>query len=288
MYADVFEFNGIKSSDLGYYIVGFDGFSNDGVGMAGNEVTFSNSKPSNSYSWNFHGSKYENPLTASFQIGKFDCGIDKDKNYELSQQDCAFLLRWLVRTDGYKFLRFFQGGYEGCENTFFRVQNKLQWIRVQGAIVGAQIDVTCDAPFGYSDVQIYEVSCSNGSSFAIYNDSDTAGALYFDETDILMTSDAQNLQIKNNLDALYSPTIQYVTQLKNCKNGEHITIANHMIETSKNIGHTRENINNDFNFKYPRLINFSDINETRKNIFTVTGGSCRLSFSYRTIRSVLP
>ena len=275
MYADVFEFNGIKSSDLGYYIVGFDGFSNDGVGTAGNEVTFSTSKPSNSYSWNFHGSKYENPLTASFQIGKFDCGIDKDKNYELSQQDCAFLLRWLVRTDGYKFLRFFQGGYEGCENTFFRVQNKLQWIRVQGAIVGAQIDVTCDAPVGYSDVQIY-------------NDSDTAGALYFDETDILMTSDAQNLQIKNNLDALYSPTIQYVTQLKNCKNGEHITIANHMIETSKNTGHTRENFNNDFNFKYPRLINFSDINETRKNIFTVTGGSCRLSFSYRTIRSVLP
>ena len=74
MYADVFEFNGIKSSDLGYYIVGFDGFSNDGVGTAGNEVTFSTSKPSNSYSWNFHGSKYENPLTASFQIGKFDCG----------------------------------------------------------------------------------------------------------------------------------------------------------------------------------------------------------------------
>ena len=288
MYADVFEFNGIKSSDLGYYIVGFDGFSNDGVGTAGNEITFTTSKPSNSYSWNFHGSKYESPLTTSFQIGKFSCGIDKDKNYELSQQDCAFLLRWLVRTDGYKFLRFFQGEYEGYENTFFRVQNKLQWIRVQGAIVGAQIDVTCDAPSGYSDVQIFEASCSNGSSFTIYNDSDKAGALYFDETDILMTSDAQNLQIKNNLDALYSPTIQYVTQLKNCKNGEHITIANHMIETSKNAGHTRESINNDFNFKYPRLINFSELNETRKNIFTVTGGSCRLSFSYRTIRSVLP
>lgn len=288
MYADIFEFNGIKSSDLGYYIAGFDGFSNDGVGATGNDVTFSTSKPANSYSWNFHGSKYENPLTASFQIGKFNCGVDKDRNYELSQQDCAFLLRWLVRTDGYKILRFFQGGYEGYENTFFKAQNKLQWVRYGGKIVGAQVDIACDAPFGYSDVQTFEVPCSDGNSFTIYNDSDKTGALYFDEIDILMASDASNLVITNSLDALYSPTIQYKTQINNCKNGEHITIANHMIGTNKNTVHTRENINNDFNFKYPRLVNLSGLEETRKNIFTVTGGNCRLVFNYRTIRSVIP
>lgn len=288
MYADIFEFNGIKSSEPGYYIVNFDGFSNDGVGMAGNEVTFSASKPAASYTWNFHGSKHESPLTVSFQIGKFDCGMDKDKNYGLSQQDCAFLLRWLVRTDGYRFLRFFQGGYEGYENTFFRVQNKLQWIRYGGVIVGAQIDATCDAPFGYSGLQSFETSCGDGGSFTIYNDSDKTGALYFDEMDILMTSDAKNLQIKNNLDVVYSPTTQYTTRINNCKNGEHITIANHMIATNRNTVHTRENINNDFNFKYPRLINMSGLMETRKNIYTVTGGSCHLSFNYRTIRSVLP
>lgn len=287
MYADIFEFNGIKSSDLGYYIANFDGFSNDGVGLAGNEITFATSKPSNSYKWNFHGSKYENPMTTNFQIFKLNCDFNKE-NYELSQQDCAFLLRWLVRTDGYKLLRFFQGGYEGYETTFFKVQNKLQWIRADGKIVGAQIDSTCDAPFGYSDIQTFEVSCNNGSSFTIYDDSDKTGALYFNEIDILMTSDAANFQMINNLDALYSPTVQYITKINNCKNGEHITIANHMITTNKNTVHTRENINSDFNFKYPRLINVSDLTETRKNIFTVTGGSCRLSFSYRTIRSVLP
>lgn len=123
--------------------------------------------------------------------------------------------------------------------------------------------------------------------FTIYDGSDKTGALYFDEIDILLASDAKNLQIKNSLDALYSPTIQYTTQINNCKNGEHITIANHMIATNRNTVHTRENINNDFNFKYPRLINMSDLKEIRKNIYTVTGGSCRLSFNYRTIRSVL-
>lgn len=288
MYANIFEFNGIKSSELGYYIVNFDGFSNDGVGAAGNEITFSTSKPANSYQWNFHGSKYETPLTMSFQIGKFDCSIDKGRNYELSQQDCAFLLRWLVRNDGYKFLRFLQGGYEGYESTYFHAQNSLQWIRVAETIVGAQINVTCDAPFGYSDIQTFEVSCNDGDSFTIYNDSDKTGALYFDEIDIVMSSDAKNLQIKNSMDRIYSPTIPYATQITNCKNGEHITIANHMIATNKNTVHTRESINNDFNFKYPRLINISDLSETRNNIYTVTGGNCHLSFHYRTIRSVLP
>ncbi|RKI44300.1 hypothetical protein D7V86_03375 [bacterium D16-51] len=288
MYADSFEFNGIKSSDIGYYIMNFDGFSNDGVGTAGNEITFTTSKPPNTSRWNFHGSKYENPLTASFQIGKFDCQKNRDRNYELSQQDCAFLIRWLVRSDGYKLLRFLLDGYKEYEHTYFRTQNTLQWIRNSGMIVGAQLDITCDAPFGYSDMQVFETSCSNGGSFTIYDDSDRPGALYFDEIDIVMASDAANLQIQNSLDALYSPTIQYTTQIKNCKNGEHITIASHMISTSKNTSHTRENINNDFNFKYPRLINFSETNETRKNTYTVSGGSCRLSFSYRTIRSVLP
>lgn len=288
MYANTFEFNGINSKDLGYYIANFDNFSNDGVGVAGNEITFTTSKPANTYKWNFHGSKYESPLQTSFQIGKFDCSVYRDRNYELSQQDCAFLLRWLVRTDGYKPIRFFQGGYEGYENTFFFVQNKLQWIRVAGTIVGAQIDVTCNAPFGFSDIQTFEASCNDGDSFIIYNDSDKTGALYYDEMDILLTSDANRLQITNSMDSIYSPTIQYNTIITNCKNGEHINISNNQIYTSMNSVHTKGNISNDFNFKYPRLINFSDLTENRKNVYTVTGGSCNLSFNYRTIRTVMP
>ena len=34
MYCDFFEFNGINLKDLGYHIVNFDSFSNDGVGVA--------------------------------------------------------------------------------------------------------------------------------------------------------------------------------------------------------------------------------------------------------------
>lgn len=286
MYCDLFEFNGIKSDEVGsgYCIMSFEGFNNDGVVSAGNEITFSLGKPSSSTKWNFHGNSYQNQLSTSFQIGKINCnGAAED--YELSQQDCAFLLRWLQRSDGFKYLRFLQDEYE---NTFFNCQIKLSWVRMCGKIYGAQCDVTCDAPFGYSDQQTFEASCSNGTTFTIYDDSDRMGAIYFDSIDILCNQNISELTIINSMDSIYSPTVQYMTKIKNCKNGEHITIANNTIKSTHESSHTKGNINEDFNFKYPRLINTSDINELRRNVFTVTGGNCSLSFSYRTVRSVMP
>lgn len=289
MYCDLFEFNGIKSDEVGagYCIMNFDGFNNDGVVSAGNEITFSLGKPSSSTKWNFHGNSYQNQLSTSFQIGKIVCSGSAE-DYEFSQQDCAFLLRWLQRSDGFKYLRFLQGGYEGYENTFFNCQIKLSWIRICGKIYGAQCDVTCDAPFGYSDQQTFEVSCNNGTTFTIYDDSDRMGATYFDTVDIIVRENISTLKIINSMDSIYSPTITYETKIFNCKNGEHITIANNTIQSTMEGYHTRGNINEDFNFRYPRLINTSDINELRQNNFTVSGGRCDISFSYRTVRSVMP
>ena len=285
MYADLFEFNGIKSDEVGvgYCIMNFDGFNNDGVISAGNEITFSSSKPTNSTKWNFNGSLYENQLTTSFQIGKLICQGNQD-DHEFSRHDCAFLLRWLQRSDGYKYLRFLQDEYE---NTFFNCQIKLSWVKIKGKIYGAQCDVTCDAPFGYSEPKTYEVSCNSGDTFIIYDDSDRMGSIYFDETNINIKEDISEFRLTNSMDALYSPTIEYITKIKNCKNGEFITIANNTIRSTSEGLHSKGNINNDFNFKYPRLINTSDLNELRRNEYTVNG-KCDLSFSYRTIRSVMP
>lgn len=290
MYATTFEFNGIKSEDVGFYIMNFDGFSNDGVGVAGNEITFNISKPTNAKTWNFHGSKYETQLSFNFQIGKIDCN---NKGYQLSDGECAFLLRWLVRSDGYRFLRIFQ---QGSEDIYFNAQITLQWIRIRGEIVGAELAVTCDAPYGYSDIQNYEVTCTDGDSFQIYNDSDEVGAILFDEINILMTSDAKVLQISNDMENLYYPYVPYIITISNCTAGEHIVMANRQIVTNQ----SSHNIIDDFNLNYPRLINLSDstsynannnyatYQENRINTYTVTGGSCHLFFSYRTIRSVLP
>lgn len=291
MYATTFEFDGIKSEDVGFYILNFDGFSNDGVGVAGNEITFNISKPPNLKKWNFHGSKYETQLTFDLQIGKINC--KNNKCSKLSNGECDFLLRWLVRSDGYKFLRIYQNEFE---DTYFNAQITLQWIRIQGKIVGAQLSVTCDAPFGYSAMKNYEIECADGGSFQIYNDSDEVGAIIFDEVNILMTSDAKKLQIKNDMEALYSPLVEYTTVINNLKQGENIIIANRQIATNQ----SSHNIIDDFNLKYPRLIylssstaynknnNYPTYQENRINTYTVTGGSCHLLFNYRTTKKVLP
>lgn len=277
MYAMTFEFNGIKSDDVGFYILNYDGFSNGGVGYTGNEVTFQTFQSANSKKKIYTGCKFEEPLKFTMQIGKYE---PYDGNYEITAQECAFLLRWLVRSDGYRYMRILQKGYE---NIYLNCKNTLQWFRTQdGRIVGAQLDVECDAPFGYSKQQSFEIECADGDSFEIYDDGDEIGAIVFDECNILMTSDARELVISNSMDEIYSPIIQYKTKIQFCENGENISIANGQIASS-----TRNDIARYFNYKPPRLINTSEMLENRINTYTVTGGSCYLFFSYRTIRKAI-
>ena len=289
MYATVFEFNGIKSSDLGIYILNFDGFSNSGT-ISGSHYTFNTSKPAGSCMWNFHGAKAETPLERTYQIGKLNC--DNQLNYEFTREEFAFLQSWLERNDGYKPIRFLQEGYE---HTWFFCQLQLDYIYLGGGqLVGAEIKMTCNAPYGYSDVQNFEIECKENDSFKIYNDSDKTGSIVIDEVNIKCTSDADSLVISNSLEEIYCLNGSYKTIIKNCSNGEVIVIANRQIQTNMENSHTNANIMDDFNFCYLRLINLSNplssqenTFENRMNTFTVTGGSCHLFFSYRTIRTVM-
>lgn len=302
-----FEFNGIKSADLGIYILNFDGFSQEGVLDTGGEIVFNTSKPAMSDRWNFHGYSVENPLTTSFQIGKWECNQSFMRSF--TREEYAFLKSWLERKDGYRFLRIFKPGYE---DTYFNCQIIIKPIQYNDETLGAELSVKCDARYGYSGIQTYETECTNGGSFSIYNDSDDTGALVFDRTEILLTSDATELKIINNLDTVYSST-PYATIICNCVRGEWIQIANRQIlvestnYTTQSLKHNNETIANDFNYKYPRLIHLADspinvstilkasnspstslgYNENRINKFTITGGSCKLAFTYRTIRTVI-
>ena len=270
---DAFEFDGIKSSDYGIYILNFDGFSNDGT-VTGSHYTFNTSKPASLDRWNYHGSKIENPLERQFQIGKINCS---NESFGFTREEYAFLQNWLERKDGYHYLRFLQDGYE---HTYFKCQLTLDYIFIGSQLVGAEVNMTCDAPYGYSDVQNFEIDCNDGDKFQIYNDTDRFGALLFDEVNINCTSDATTLSIKNDMDNKYTLNQNYITNISNCVQDEIIVISNRQIQTSK----SKHNIIDDFNFKFPRLIYLPN---QRVNTFTITGGSCHLFFSYRTIRTVI-
>lgn len=243
-------------------------------------------------------------MTLHFQIGK-DPAVASDM--EFSRAELAFLKSWLERRDGYHFLRFFQKDYE---DTYFYCQIHVEWIRVTGRIVGAELSATCNAPYGYSGIQGMDVNLQNGDSFIVYNDSDEQGGLEIDQVEIGLENAADcTLTLTNHLENKYSLTGgtdgSHTTIIQHCNGNEHIIIdgLHHSITTS-NTQHTNGSICEDFNFCYPRLINISTnlplvnyipsndnyhaYDENRINRFTVTGAPCHVTFAYRTIRSVMP
>lgn len=304
MYAESFEFNGVDCRDVGICMMDFDGFNNDGVASLGDEVSFISTRAAHSDRLHFHGYNREQTMTLHFQIGK-DPAVASDM--EFSRAELAFLKSWLERRDGYHFLRFFQKDYE---DTYFYCQIHVEWIRVTGRIVGAELSATCNAPYGYSGIQGMDVNLQNGDSFIVYNDSDEQGGLEIDQVEIGLENAADcTLTLTNHLENKYSLTGgtdgSHTTIIQHCNGNEHIIIdgLHHSITTS-NTQHTNGSICEDFNFCYPRLINISTnlplvnyipsndnyhaYDENRINRFTVTGAPCHVTFAYRTIRSVMP
>ena len=164
MVATDFEFNGVKASDVNLAIVDFDSPSREGVVSSGGKTTFNTSKPANSKKWNFHGSHYEEQLSFSFQVGRINLNRRPQEVLPATSYEKAYYMRWLCRKDGYKYLRFLQNGYE---NIFYNAKIDLEWIDYGGCTYGAELTVTCDAPFGYSPLQSYEARVPSGNSFTI-------------------------------------------------------------------------------------------------------------------------
>ncbi len=292
MIATDFEFNGIKASDVNLIIVNFGGPSREGVVSSGSKITFNSSKAINSKKWNFHGSHYEEQLAFTFQVARINLHKLPQETLPVTSYEKAYYINWLCRKDGYKYLRFFENGYE---NIFYNAKIELEWIEYGGCTYGAELSVTCDSPFGYSPLQSFETSVSSGGSFTIYNDSDETGSVIPQLTEIEILSDG-DFRLSNSISPLYianytEPSDDVV--IKGCKRGEIITIKGDTKQIATNL--VTHNIANSFNYIYPHIINLDELypegTETpksvsmlRKNIFTLSGCSANINMAYRTVR----
>ncbi len=259
---------------------------------SGGKTTFNTSKPANSRKWNFHGSHYEEQLSFSFQVGRINLNRRPQEVLPATSYEKAYYMRWLCRKDGYKYLRFLQNGYE---NIFYNAKIDLEWIDYGGCTYGAELTVTCDAPFGYSPLQSYEARVPSGNSFTIYNDSDETGALIPRLVEIEILNDG-DFRLANSLDPLLM--VNYLglsgdTVIRGCKKGETITINGVTKQIATNL--PSHDIANSFNYVYPRLINLDEvypsglstgksISSLRKNVFTLSGCSAAINMAYRTAR----
>lgn len=283
MLATHFEFNGISSRDAGIKIVSIDD-SQNGTYASNNKIEYKTSKPSVGSRWNMHGFHYENPISFSFQIAK--CSME-----EFTPAEQAYYKRWLERTDGYRYLRFLAQGYG---HIYYHCALQLQWYGIAGRCVGATVQVTCDSPWAYSDLQTYEATVGSGDSFLLYNDADGIGQTDMDLIEIQALEDG-DIDISSDRYADYLP--EHLTPLSHmritgCKSGEVIVIngITRQIASSKE----HESLADDYSYSPICLINLDEqiranqgndyTEQKRQNIFQNNGVPCHINLAYRTSR----
>ena len=274
MMATDFEFNGVKLTDVNWRIVSF-GNNDDNEVAGGGEVTFNTSKAINGKRWNYVGRKYETQYSFSVQIMKFKCHGEIE---DISPREQAFIHSWLVRSDGYKWFRFM---FDGYEDVYYNAQVALQWYKIGGKIIGATLTLTCDAEWGYSDIQTADIETNN--SFNLYNDSDDLGYIIPDEMEIGILSDG-DLEISNNLESIYSMGTYSNMRINNCKSGENIIVSGITKQIYTNNATHEKTIVDDYNYKPIRLINMDNM---RRNIIAVSGCNATVHLTYRTVRKVV-
>lgn len=275
MTATEFEFDGIKSSVYGLYICSFDGAKN-GVSSVGNEVTMNTIKTPRGNRFIKTSSTYETPLSFTFQVMKFNCnsGIE-----EISPRELARIMRWLVRSDNYHYLRFEQSEWE---NIFYNCYLKVQKYEIAGQIVGLEIEATCDAPWGYSERKEHHLDFALKNEYSIHNYSDEDGGILPDLVTVQCRTNC-DIAIKNTFCIRKDQTNQKAVTVKiaNCKKDETIQFDRHR-NICSSMSH--KGLMDDFNHVFLEL--FSDLYNSENTLSSDSG--CMLSIFYREIRKGVP
>lgn len=251
-----FEYDGLNLSDLGYVICNFN---SDGLKTiaSGSQITFNTISTHSGEKFELTNSKYEECLTATFQICKNLCN---DRNVEIPFKEYRDLMSWLNRKEFHKF-KFLEGGYL---DLFFNASFNINRIELDGKLIGLELNMITDSPFAYQESEIINIDNQkeNGTKI-IYSKSDEEGYIY-PHTEIKINQSG-DLIIYNSLD----DRTMYVA---NCTKGEIITLDYPIIQSS-NLSHK---IQNDFNWNFFRIVNtFKD----KKNVLTISI-PCEIKIKY--------
>lgn len=258
-----FEYDGVKLSDMGYMICRFGGEGDDTI-ATGSQITMNTVPVLYGRKHEFISSGYDSYIEATFQICKKIC--DGSELYEISVNEERQLMRWLNRMNYHKMV--FLG--DEYKNYYFEATFNLASIVVNGVVCGIQLTMMTNRPYAIQDYVI-RAEHTNESTTIYYNDveteittnnafylgiiSDDEGILYPKKVEITCGSDG-------DLD-IYNQTAGRHTIIKNCANGEVITL-DYPVITSSYADHA---IQNDFNWNY---FCFAKAFNIDKNIFTVS------------------
>lgn len=260
-----FEYDGLLLSDFGYIMCSFDSTGLETV-TNGSNITFNTSPIMKGSKHVLTSTKYNECLTTTFQICKNPCNVDEVTDAYISVEELATLTRWLNRQEFLKFKLV----REGYETIYFEGSFNVAKLMWADNVIGLELTLTTNRPFALYEPIKKTFKITKNNQIEIFKDiSDEIGFIY---PKVEITCKASGtLKIHNAIE-------DRDTIIKNCKEGEIITMEYPMITSSL----PSHQIQNDFNFNFFRVANtFRE--RGNKLTFSIP---CTIKMSYQPIRKV--
>lgn len=261
-----FVFDGEKLSDHSLILCTFDGIS-DSLDV-GNMISINQVKAPNNDRYMSVGANYDSAYSPEFSICKNPC---EDGDFFIESNEVNKIMRWLNR----KYNCVFKPIYDdnSFSDVFYRGTFNIELVKNGTNIIGFNLTLNTDAPYGYQDLVTYTHTFVNKAiPLEIKDVSDEIGYIYCDVT--LNILESGNLRIKNTLDP------DNDIYIENCTNGETIELFGNQKIIEAPLSHT--SIYNDFNYNFFRINNTY---ENTINEFTSTL-QCKIIIKYYPIRKV--
>lgn len=252
MYATDFKFDGELASAHNLIICSFNGSGGTRSVRNGADVKLTTSKSPSSNVWHHVNAQYDEVLTCVIQVMKFSCGNEENRYFTVQEQET--INRWLNRLDSYYPFQIVQNGYE---NIFFNVQINVNKLELGGQVIGFELTVTTDKPYGYFETQNINFHLEANGEYNFFDQSDEVGN--FDVLMKVTCLDNGTLTVSNSL------TGQSFT-VDGCMTNEIISIDTENRKLSSSI-RTNAELLKSFNFKWMTVGN---TRTDRKNVISST------------------
>lgn len=271
MYLLDFIFDGLKLSNLGC-MVGYATSSDSDTVEMGSVVELETVINHGTYRREIVNSDYDDVVTASFDIIRSPCGGGHGEF--LTDKEISWFMRWLNRKEYCKFIPIYSDSVSFYKMYYMGTFTEVNAIKMSGNVIGFNLTFEANAPFGFIDLEPTTFTLNAGQTFTLFDESEEIGKIYPDEIVITCNGNG-SIELTNSMEP------ERVTEIKNCTNGEIITMdCVHKIITSSN----HNGLYNDFNYVFPRL---SNTMRDKKNILENSGITpYSVQITYSPIRKV--
>ena len=208
---------------------------------------------------------YDSYVEKQFSFFKNICtGTD-----HYTRQEVTEIIRWLNQPRYEKFTPIYTD--TTWPTVHYYASFNVKPITYMGNVIGFQVDMTTNAPFGYYD----DVTVTGTHTLTINDTSDEQGFIY--PTCSVTAHFDGHLILSNNRDS------NNKTIIANCQAGETITLDGKTGIITTDAPHV--NFYNDFNYVFPKIWNRmeSDGTNSTVNIFSVNDEGATISITYSPI-----